>query len=126
MLKISNRIVIVNTLKTMMSIPLDGLSLGSGEQSVRSFLKLPRHLAQSLINSAASSSEAHQHARGRGGSIGRVSGLEIQWIPSSEVRIPSGAQEKIVRVVQSQNVVQTRCRCAPPLCIYARIRTCAR
>ena len=45
------------------------------------------------------------------------------WDP--EVRIPSGAQEKFVRIFPSQNVVLTR-RCAPPPCVYARIRTYTR
>ena len=35
--------------------------------------------------------EGTGHER-RGGSIGRASGLEIQWMPWTEVRIPSGAQ----------------------------------
>ena len=36
---------------------------------------------------------------------------------------PSVAQEKIVTVFLSQNVVLARCRCAPPPCVHARIRT---
>ena len=43
-------------------------------------------------------------------------------IQRPEVRTPSGAQETIVRVFPSQNVVLTRCRCAQPLCVYARTR----
>ena len=45
----------------------------------------------------------------------------------TKVRIPSGAQEKFVRgFFSSENVVLTRCRCAPHPCVYARIRTYAR
>ena len=49
-------------------------------------------------------------------SIDSTSKEEIQ------VRIPSGAQEQIVSFFRVKSVVLTRCRCAQPRCVHARIR----
>ena len=38
--------------------------------------------------------------------------------PKTEVRTPSGAQEKLVRVFQVKNVLLARRRCAQPPCVY--------
>ena len=43
--------------------------------------------------------------------------LEIQ---RPEVRTPFRAQEQFVRISPSENAVLTRCRYAPPPCVYAR------